>query len=298
MNTDAKSSPARSLKLLVCDLDNTLYDWVSYFTPSFYAMVDKVLELTDWDREQLLDEFQTVHQIHHDAEHPFALLETASVKAMFPDGDLKAAKDHFDEAFHAFNSMRKKTLAPFPTVHETLDILLSTEITIVAHTESKLHAVVDRLRRLDLIKYFDKIFCRERGDSRHPDQDAADQWFEGFPMEKVVELSHHQRKPDPTVLIEICNTMGVAPSDTVYVGDSIAHDIMMAKEADVFAIWVAYGTERDPKDWEKLVQITHWTREDVAREKQLREAAQEVKPDFVAESSFSEILQPLGLTET
>ena len=259
-------------------------------------MVDKVLELTDWDREQLLDEFQSVHQIHHDSEHPFALLETASVKAMFPDGNLKAAKNHFDEAFHAFNSMRKKTLAPYPTVQETLDILFSTEMSIVAHTESKLHAVVDRLRRLDLIKYFDKVFCRERGDSNHPDQDAAEWWFEEFPMEKVVELSHHQRKPDPTVLLEICNTMNVSPSDTVYVGDSIAHDIMMANEAGVFSIWTAYGTERDPSDWDKLVRITHWTQEDVAREKQLREVAQDFKPNFVAENSLSEILQPLGLT--
>ena len=298
MNTGTNISPPRSFKLLVCDLDNTLYDWVSYFVPSFYAMVDKVLELTDWDREHLLDEFQQVHEKHHDSEHPFALLETASVKAMFPDGNLKAAKDHFDEAFHAFNSMRKKTLVPFPNVHETLNMLLSTEMTIVAHTESKLHAVVDRLRRLDLIKYFDKVFCRERGESNHPDRNAAEGWFEGFPMERVVELSHHQRKPDPTLLREICDTMGFTPSNTVYVGDSIAHDIMMAKEAGVFAIWAAYGTERDLKEWEKLVRITHWTPKDVTREKQLREAAQEFKPDFVAESSFSEILQPLGLTET
>ena len=110
------------------------------------------------------------------------------------------------------------------------------------------------------------------------------------------ELSHYQRKPDPTVLLEICNTMNVSPSDTVYVGDSIAHAIMMANEAGVFSIWTAYGTERDPSDWDKLVRITHWTQEDVAREKQLREVAQDFKPNFVAENSLSEILQPLGLT--
>ena len=76
-------------RLLVCDLDNTLYDWVSYFVPSFYAMVDKVVEITGWDREQLLDEFQKVHQKHNDAEHPFALLETALVRDMFPKRNLR-----------------------------------------------------------------------------------------------------------------------------------------------------------------------------------------------------------------
>jgi FMN phosphatase YigB (HAD superfamily) len=52
-------------KLLICDLDNTLYDWVAYFVPSFYAMVDKVVELLGCDRERLLDDFRKVHQRHH-----------------------------------------------------------------------------------------------------------------------------------------------------------------------------------------------------------------------------------------
>jgi FMN phosphatase YigB (HAD superfamily) len=39
------------LKLLVTDLDNTLYDWVTFFAQSFDAMVAKLIEMTGIDRK-------------------------------------------------------------------------------------------------------------------------------------------------------------------------------------------------------------------------------------------------------
>src|SRR4051794_31349072 len=67
-------------RLLVCDLDNTLYDWVSYFVASFNAMVDAAVEVMGCDRDELLDDLRAVHQRHHDSEHPFALLEAETVR--------------------------------------------------------------------------------------------------------------------------------------------------------------------------------------------------------------------------
>jgi hypothetical protein len=62
--------------LLICDLDNTLYDWVGYFVPSFYAMVDTAVQITGCERETLLDDFRREHRARGDSEQPFALLET------------------------------------------------------------------------------------------------------------------------------------------------------------------------------------------------------------------------------
>src|SRR5712692_8237439 len=98
------------IHLLVCDLDNTLYDWIGYFVPSFYAMVDKAVAITGCDREQLLDEFRIVHQKFHDSEQPFALLETATVKELYGDVIPDRARIKLDPAFHAFNSERKRNL--------------------------------------------------------------------------------------------------------------------------------------------------------------------------------------------
>lgn len=95
-------------QLLVCDLDNTLYDWVGYFVPSFYAMVDRVVEITGCDREKLLDDFRLVHQRHRDSEEPFALLETETIKSLYPQASRQSLLGTLDPAFHAFNSARKK----------------------------------------------------------------------------------------------------------------------------------------------------------------------------------------------
>jgi FMN phosphatase YigB (HAD superfamily) len=280
-------------KLLVCDLDNTLYDWVDYFVTAFYAMVDEVVRITACDREQLLDDFRAVHRRHHDSEHPFALLETETIAKMFPGQSRKQVANRLDAAFHAFNATRKERLRLYPGVRESLDVLSRSGIKIVAHTESKLYGVIDRLTRLDITHYFTRIYCRERPIAEHPDPSSARRWLSQFPLHKVVELSHHQRKPSPDVLLEICRREECPPEESAYVGDSMARDMLMARLAGVFGIWAKYGTSHRRDSYEKLVRVTHWTDEDVVREREASAAARGMQADFILEQQFSEILAVL-----
>lgn len=282
-------------KLLICDLDNTLYDWVSYFVPAFYALIDEVVRTTGCDREKLLDDFREVHRRHHDFEHPFALLETATIRDLFPNANITEIATQLDRAFHAFNSTRKRSLALYPSVHETLERIRAAGVVLVAHTESKLFAVVDRLTCLGLTPFFTRIYCMERPLSLHPHPDAALRWLDGFPIDRVVELSHHQRKPNPDVLLEICQRERIEREEAAYVGDSLAKDVLMAKAAGVFAIWAKYGADVDGQLYKKLVRVSHWTPEDVAREAELKERAQGVQPDFILENSFDEVMKAVGI---
>jgi len=247
------------------------------------------------DREVLLDDLRRVHQSVHDSEYPFALLETQTVRRCFPNVERSKLFSILDPAFHAFNSARKQNLRLYPGVKQTLDFLSNANVRLVAHTESKLYAVIDRLRRLDLQSYFARVYCREGVKSTHPSKfDRASDWFEGFPLERIVELSHHQMKPNPDVLLEICATEGAPWKRAAYVGDSIARDILMAKRAGVFSIWAEYGSVHDPNLYSKLVRVTHWTPAEVAREQLLKEEARNVQPDFVARTSFAEIVDGLA----
>ena len=280
-------------RLLICDLDNTLYDWVGYFVPAFYEMVEEVVRITGCDRELLLDEFRVVHRRHHDSEHPFALLETPTVQEKYAGLNRQELAEKLNSAFHAFNSSRKKNLRLYPGVRKSLDTLSSNGYVLVAHTESKLYAAVDRLSRLGLTDYFRRVYCRERPRSEHPDPAKGQNWLSNFPMQKVTELSHHQRKPNPEVLTEICRVEGILPSATAYVGDSMTRDVVMAKASNVLAIWAKYGTSHAEK-YEKLVRVTHWTEEDVRRERDLANTARSIQPDFVLEREFSEIIGVLS----
>ncbi len=203
--------------------------------------------------------------------------------------------EDLDPAFHAFNSERKKNLKLHSNVRETLELVRASGIKIVAHTESKLYGVVDRLNRLDLFHYFSKVYCRERSQSLHPIPQMGAEWLERIPAGKIVELSHHQMKPDPSVLLEICRSEATDRETVVYVGDSMARDILMAKRSGVCSIWAAYGAQHDPKLYAKLVRISHWTPDEVARELSLKEEAKSIKPDFIARTSFMEILAGLDL---
>jgi FMN phosphatase YigB (HAD superfamily) len=285
----------RPKKLLVCDLDNTLYDWVGYFVPSFNAMVDAALPIIECDREKLLDDLREVHQRHHDSEHPFALIETSVVQRRFAGMSPAEMAKVLDPAFHAFNSMRKRTLKLNPGVMEGLSILHRAEVILIAHTESKLYGAFDRLSRLKILQYFRKVYCRERPNSIHPNEAASAAWLKKVPMYLVRELAHHQAKPDPDVLLEICRTEGVEVIDVAYVGDSIARDILMAKRAGVFAIWAEYGARHDHRLYADLVRVTHWTQDEVAREERLRAEAKSIRPDYTASSSFLEVLTALGI---
>jgi phosphoglycolate phosphatase len=79
------------------------------------------------------------------------------------------------------------------------------------------------------------------------------------------------------------------------VGDSIARDILMSKRADIFSIWAAYGAQHDPEQYSQLVRISHWTSDEIARELRLKEEAKDIRPDFIARTSFAEVLMALDI---
>lgn len=83
------------------------------------------------------------------------------------------------------------------------------------------------------------------------------------------------------------------PSETLYVGDSISRDIGMAKEAGAWTAWAEYGTHYDPADWNRLVRITHWSREDVERAQAAKEQYGDVRPDFILREGFFELIAAL-----
>lgn len=71
-------------KLLITDLDNTLYDWVSFYAQSFTAMLDVLVNILDVPKSELLEEFRQVHIKHGNSEYPFGALEIDSVKKNMP----------------------------------------------------------------------------------------------------------------------------------------------------------------------------------------------------------------------
>ena len=274
------------IELLIVDLDNTLYNWIGFFVPAFYQMIDVAVEILNVDRETLLTDIQFVHQKYGNSEHPFALLETEIVKNRFPGKSRAELAKLLDPAFHAFNKKRKELLRLFPGVLETLQFIHESGCKIVAYTEADVRNSMFRIEALGIRQYISRLYAPMSKGLGHPHggKSYADESRNGF----LWRLQKEYRKPNPKILEDIFVEFSLYPDKGLYVGDSILKDISMAKRAGTHAAWARYGTRYDEKLWEKLVRITHWTKEDAAQVSQLRNEAKGVSPD-VELDSFNEV---------
>jgi FMN phosphatase YigB (HAD superfamily) len=269
----------KQVDLAVFDLDNTLYDWYSAFLPAFYQMVDLAAELLHCEKELLLNQLRAVHIRHHDVEHPYGLYETEIVRARVEAEGADQVWRLLNPAFYAFNKTRKNELRLFPHVRETLDELKGKRVRLVAFTDSKYFSAVGRMARLELGDVFDRLYCREKSISELPPSP-----FPGYrpepiyniSAEKVSELPSDETKPDPRVLQDIVLRERTSVGSTAYIGDSLAKDVVMARKAGCFAIWAKYGVSNDTDMYSKLVKISHWSEDDIVREKRLAHNASAV----------------------
>lgn len=276
--------------LVISDLDNTLYDWVTYFARSFRAMVAELESLLEAPRDQLLDEFRTLHQTLGTVEQPFALFELPAVISRFGPLPPLEMKARLEPALHAFNRERKASLRLYEGVEPTLAGLAAAGVTVVGHTEASLANAYYRAVRLGLTPFLRRLYVLGSRPVAHPD--PARQNELSPPRDYVVEVPPRERKPNPTLLLDICRREGALPGDSLYVGDSLSRDIAMAHAAGVTSAWARYGTSFDPLDWATVVRVTHWTETDVIADQ--NDGAASVHPDFMLDS-FAQLAEITGV---
>ncbi len=279
-------------RLLITDLDNTLYDWVTYFARSLQAMVDELVVLLDADKERILDEIQANNRQLGTVEQPFSVFDLPLVRRRFGDATPGELKADLDSALHAFNSERRRTLHLYAGVSETLERISDAGVVIVGHTEASLANAYYRLLRLGVVPFIRRLYVLESEPVSHPEPKRQAELQP--PPGLVVEVPRAERKPNPVLLLDICRREGIDPSDSIYVGDSRTKDIFMAKQAGVTAAWAKYGTSYSSEDWATVVRITNWTADDVKAEAELRDTAAGATPDLVL-ASFEELLPVFGL---
>lgn len=115
---------------------------------------------------------------------------------------------------HEDNAARESTL--FPYARETLEELASRRIPVVLMTRNSRRSVETILSKHGLS--FEVVRTREDGET----------------------------KPSPVPILEVCRALGVAPKETVHVGD-FAYDVRAAKAAGTLAVLIVHGAELP--DW-------------------------------------------------
>jgi phosphoglycolate phosphatase-like HAD superfamily hydrolase len=278
------------ISVVITDLDNTLFDWVETWWRSFTALVDRLVTDSGIAREQLLDEIRDVHQRHGTSEYAFLIEELPSLRALHPANDLAQV---YDGAIHDFRTARKASLKLFPGVLETLRKLKRQGVLIVGYTESMAFYTNYRIRNLGLDGLLDYLYSPPDHDIPTALSTASIRRYpDDYYRLRTTEHRHTPKgelKPNPKLLLDIIADIGAKPEQCLYVGDSAMKDIAMAQHAGVADAYAAYGKAQHRPAYELLRRVTHWTPDQVEREKEI-ERSGSVSPTHTLEGSFSEIL--------
>lgn len=283
----------RPPRLLVTDLDNTLWDWFDAWYASFSALLSALIEQTGIDRAVLEEEIRTVHQRHGTTEFSNLVREVPSLVAAASPRDPFVA---FDSAMHAQNSKRKAATRLYPDVMDGLRQLKAGGVRIAAYTESGAFWTEWRIKHTELDGVIDVLYSSVDHDLAagvNPSELRTGIYEESHYGLRDTEHRQVQRgvtKPSADVLRSILAGEGRAPDETVYLGDSLMKDIAMAQAANVLDAHAAYGLVQHRPEYDLLRRVTHWTDADVARERTLARQDGNIEPSVICRTSFAEIL--------
>lgn len=279
-------SPVRapSISLVFTDLDNTLYDWVAWYSRALYRLLDRAAARSGIPKARLLAEMQQLYRHRHGLEEPEALLHAPSIVRRF--GDPIRAREALAQTFASYYHARHATgLRSYPGVRSTLQRLAAAGVMVVGHTEAPANHAVARLRALGLEHALVSLLAAPPAPN---DPTVGDADFDELPF-PVRCLDPEERKPNPAVLHQLCDRFGIPTRRALYVGDSLGRDVRMAHDAGMWTAWARYGTRHDPRDWARVVEVSPWTASQRAQAQVLtpRDGA---RPDVILHDSFEELL--------
>ncbi|MEW1578917.1 HAD family hydrolase [Streptomyces microflavus] len=285
------------VSLLVTDLDNTLWDWFEAWHSSFSAMLRRLSQLSEVPQRQLEREIQMVHRRRGTSEYSYLLNELPSLLRRNPHSQpLKV----YDDAIHVLNRERLRSTKLYSGVLATLRELRRRKIPVVAYTESVAYWSEWRIRRTGLDGLIKVMYSS-------PDHDfplgvSAHDLRTQPPDTYGLKVTAHKRvppgilKPNTDVLKSILADFSVPPKGAVYVGDSLMKDVAMAQELGVYDVYAQYGASQDREGYDLLRRVSHWTQQDIERERELS-AQPTITPSYVLSEGFSQLLSMFDFAE-
>lgn len=248
--TDSKSAPVR---LLLADLDNTLYDWVDYFAPAFRAMVHVLAERLHVPEEELTLQFGRIYEEMGTTEYPFTV-QSLPVVQNYP---MEERSDLVELALKVFGASRRKRLRPYPGVRDTLRWLRQTGVDIAIVTSAPTYVVAPKLNQLGVLPYTSLIVAWE-GFSV-PDDEISQRKRSRSPVRQranTLSLPRSSFRPKTDAFLAAMQLLKVPPSQCAIVGDSLATDVLPATELGVLTFWARYGLEFGVQNRKTIEAIT------------------------------------------
>jgi phosphoglycolate phosphatase-like HAD superfamily hydrolase len=256
-----KISSDQKLGLFVTDIDNTLFDWVSYYVPAIEAMFACVNQRIGVEIDVLAAQAREVFSRHGSIEYPFVVQELPAVIAHYgPRLDLML-QEVVDPAREEFKRVGLPLLRTYDGVDRVFAELRERhpDTPIVALTDAPRYVAMWKLNKLGILHHFSAIYGL--ADPRLP----TDRQLGRVKVDPKILLKHLQQEnygyqgririlPDEyekpgtrglkTVLMDYeIDDDPEAKARTVWVGDNLRKDVGLGKRVGVRTFWAKYGVE-------------------------------------------------------
>lgn len=236
----------RTNAVLITDLDNTLYDFVAYYEAGLAGLLNALSTDLGLPEDDVAVRLREVYTRRGSIEYPFAVEEIPEVCMLRPG----ARETVVRASLEAFWTAASRHLICYPTVRETLSQLASEGLAVIAHTDAPIHEVTRRLRHLGLDRYLTGIIAQQWFPRRPhrtltvylPDMPGWVRPSQRFqPLWRVPLL---ERKPNTSVYQRIAEFLDIDPKFGTVIGDSVARDLIPARQCGFEVVWARYGHRR------------------------------------------------------
>lgn len=250
-------------KLVITDVDGTLASFWDYFVPAVRDFLRDVSVRLDIPVAQLAEDIGRVVERRGTHEYPWLLEETGFAWAHFADNPDEFVRDFVKPFWAAMDENRTKYLRPYPMVVETLQELKRLGIKVVALSDAP-----DYMARIRNKQVFDGLLDAVYAlETVEPDTEEVWQPLTlEYGRQRLIDLKKstnnlktqlhvipkEYEKPCPNGLDLVLKDFGVFPYETIFIGDSLRKDGLVAASRGVRFVWAHYGHQL-PAEYEELV---------------------------------------------
>lgn len=251
-------------RVLLTDVDNTLFSWVDYFAPCFRALVHALSKETGFSEDELYTSFQLVFQTEGTVEYKKAVQRNKLISSLSPTQQERLV----GIATVAFGRTMRKRLRPYPDVVPTLRRLQADGVRIVAVTNSGALQAMLRIHQLGLAKLLDGLVAWDHDVAGEVETvgnyvETVKARARSSGLNWVLPLPRDSLKPNASAYLVALERLHARDPMVWIIGDSLEKDLSVATKLSAVSVWAKYGHAFEQKNFETLLRITHWTEEKI-----------------------------------
>jgi FMN phosphatase YigB (HAD superfamily) len=237
-------------KVLITDLDDTVFPLKSYLVPSLQRNVAMISERMN------IPEGQVIKALGPQRIHPW-ILEQSELARMWK-GTPEQFTEQIVKPFWRNDAEAMRNLKPFSDVVRTLDQARADGITVVALTNAPRPWAIERLKAAGLDKHIDRLYAMDTPEPKLADLVSPHAIEHGRQLVRKAETAPHQigdirslpqgyQKPDVHGIQTVLNDMGIKPRHALAIGDNWKGDGAAPEYFGVPFIWAKYGRQVNPE---------------------------------------------------